>query len=328
MPGSPSRGYPLLVQVPGSSHLSWCGEAFGLSIRSAVSLPGLVPGMRPPGARTLDIGLVQLEALAPRPGLRLAEWREQSGLVTLAVDQDEHCYRFALHGAGVFELTADGRRVTCSPDPSAGWEWRRYLMGQVLPFAALLQGLEIFHASAVALEGAGVALAGPTGVGKSTLALNMHLGGAGFVTDDVLAVEVRNGEPVVHPGLGAVKVRRAATDLVDCSGLGAPASSDAQELLYLIDGIRTTPRLATFCMLERSPDGSLGVEDAADPARRLLASTFNLLVDTPERLAAQLDVCATIAREARVLSVFLPDRPDAALAAELRSALSRAAAVA
>ncbi len=156
----------------------------------------------------------------------------------------------------------------------------------------------------------------------------MHLAGAGFVTDDVVAVELRDGAAVAHPGLASVKLRRTAADLVDCRGLGSPASSDALELRYVLDAVRDPLPLTTFCVLDQSPDGSLSVEGVADPGRWLLASTFNFVVDTPERLARQLDVCAAIARDARVLRVFVPDRPDADLAARLRASLAQAAVVA
>lgn len=315
--------------MPVSSQLSWSGEAFGLSIRSAVPLPGLVRGVQAPGTRPLTVRIAKLDPLLADRGVRVAEWRDGSGELGLAMGQAEDGYGINVRGAGLYWLSSDGRQVTCAP-PMAGATslWRDYLMGQVLPFAALLQGLEVFHASAVELDGAVTALAGGTGLGKSTLALNLHLAGAGFVTDDVVAVELRGGEAVVHPGLASVKVRRAATDLVDVGQLGSPLSSTGEELRYVLDAARTALPLGTFCVLERSPDRSLGIEAVADPARSLLGSTFNLVVKTPERLVGQLEVCAAIASRARVLRVLVPDRPDAVIAEQLRASLSGEAAAA
>ena len=171
----------------------------------------------------------------------------------------------------------DGSHVTCVPAPDGDWTFTRYLIGQVLPFAALLQGLEVFHASAVELDGSVVALAGGTGVGKSTLALNLHLGGAGYVTDDVVAVELRDGEVLAHRGLSVVKVRRAASDLVDSALLGSPALSHPHELRYLIDAVETPLPLGTFCILERSDDRSLESRKPAVPRGDFLParSTFS-----------------------------------------------------
>jgi hypothetical protein len=320
--GSRSVGQPLLRQVAASSDRFWTGEAFGLSITSAVSLPGLEPGERRHGPRPLTIELVpQLE---PGDGERVLEWRDADEVPALVIDADERGFHFDVRGSGRYELSADGRRALCAPTPGAGFSWRRYLMGQVIPFAALLQGLEVFHASAVELGGSVVALAAGSGLGKSTLALNLHLGGAGFVTDDVLAVELHGDEPLVHSGLGAAKVRRAASELVDPARLGAPANSDAHESRYLIEPVPGPLPLGTFCALERSPDGVVRVAEAEAAPLRLIASTFNLVVATPARLDAQLAVCAAIARRARVLTVAVPDRPDKRSAAQLRDLLMRA----
>ena len=305
-----------------SSEPSWAGEAFGLSITSAVPLPGLEPGERPSGRRPLAIELA--DRLDEEAGERLVEWRDAGHVPGLVIDATERGYHFDVRGTGRYELSADGRVARCAPAPGAGFSWRRYLIGQVIPFAALLQGLEVFHASAVELDGAVVALAAGTGGGKSTLALNLHLGGAGFVTDDVLAVELHGGEPFVHPGLGAAKIRRAASGLVDSGRLAPPASSDAHESRYVVQAVPRPLPLKTFCVLERSADREVRAEVADAAPFRLLASTFNLVVATPARLEAQLAVCAAIARHARVLSVEVPDRPDERSAVQLRDLLAGA----
>jgi hypothetical protein len=57
----------------------------------------------------------------------------------------------------------------------------------------------------------------------------------------------------------------------------------------------------------------------------LLASTFNLVVDSPERLVKQLDVCAAIARSCRLFCLEMPPRPGVEVArtvhAHLRAVL-------
>jgi len=281
-----------------------------------------VCGPAPSGRRPLAIELDP--SLEPGAGERVVEWRDAAGDLGLVIQADERGFQFEVRGAGRYELTADGRHARCAPAPGAGFSWRRYLIGQVLPFAALMQGLEVFHASAVALDGEVIALAAGTGAGKSTLALNLHLAGAAFVTDDVLAVEVVGDTPIVHPGLGVAKVRRAASELVDPAALGAPATSDAHELRYLIEPPPHPLPLGTFCVLDRAADGVVRVSEEETPASRLLGSTFNLVVGTPERLAGQLSACAAIARHARVLTAAVPDRPDARAAAELRALLTDA----
>ncbi|HET9154312.1 MAG TPA: hypothetical protein VFN85_09385, partial [Solirubrobacterales bacterium] len=124
---------------------TWSGEAFGLSVRSEFPLPGLTPGSEgAPGKRAVALALASGPADPLAGAERLQEWHYPDGTLGLTIDRDEaRRYRFYLHGAGAFVLAADGSRVLLHLDPAhaGAWDWRRYLIGQVLPFAALLQGL-------------------------------------------------------------------------------------------------------------------------------------------------------------------------------------------
>jgi hypothetical protein len=260
-------------------------------------------------------------------GQRVEEWRDPQGAIGLAIDLDEvGGYRFYVRDVGVFELSLDGSRAVAGPAPDSGWHWRRYLIGQVLPFAALLQGLEVFHASAVEVDGAAIALIGASGIGKSTLALNMHLAGAGFVTDDVMAVEVSGPRVLVHPGLAATKVRQAAAHLISgdlLERLGDPVTENEHEVRYRIQRPDGPLPLGTVCLLEPAEDGSDLKLVAEDPdPRKLLGGTFNLVVQDPSRLRAQLDTCTRIARTARYVRVSVPPDPGPAAAARLLDALA------
>ena len=300
--------------MPTASHTRWSGPALGLSIDSAFSLPGLQRGLDLyAGEHTLQLELAPADSPpGGSAGERLCEWHDERGEASVAIDRHDSGYRFAVAGHGVYELSADGSRAVCRPAPSSGWAWRRYLIGQVLPFAALLQGFEVFHASAVEFDGSVVAFSGPSGVGKSTLAFELRRAGAGFVTDDVLALERAAGRVVAHPGLGTVKLRR---------------SSEAGLLEWRRPVVATSGPLPleTFCLLERAARGDLEVAEVAPDPRHLLGSTFNLLVATAERLSGHLDLCAAIARQARIVRVSVPPWPDAAAAARLQAALGAGA---
>jgi hypothetical protein len=297
--------------------VGWSGSAFGLSLWSEFELPGLERATDPPlgQQRLLKIELGQAER-SPDVGWgeRVQEWRYPQGPIGLAIDRDaERGYRFYVSDAGVFELSPQGSEVLCRPAPDSAWRWRRYLIGQVLPFAALLRGLEVFHASAVEFGGAAVGIAGGSGLGKSTLALNLHLGGAGFLTDDVMSVERCNGEILVHPGIATTKIREQARDLLPTDAevrLGEPVSADRYEARYLLDASPQAHPLRIVCLLERSKDGETIelVESEPDPWL-LLGSTFNLLVQDQDRLRAQLELCAEISKRAQFLTVAVPSRP-------------------
>ena len=298
------------------THHRWSGRAFGLTIRSEFAIPGLREGeAAPPGERSLTMELLPPARLDERQlGERVSEWRE-GDRVSVGIDRADDAYRFVVAGAGLFELSGDGRRVRCTPVPAAGWEWRRYLIGQVLPFAALLQGIEVFHASAVEIGGRAVAISGPSGLGKSTLALELHLGGAGFVTDDVLALEERDGEVLAHPGVALTKVRR-------------PTAAGLLEIRRPVSPLPDALPIEAFCMLRASDDGEFRVTEGIAEPRELLGSTFNLVVADAARLRAHMGVCAALAEQARMLRIAVPPALDARVAAELRAQLEAAPVVA
>lgn len=69
---------------------------------------------------------------------------------------------------------------------------------------------ECVHASCVAIGGRGVLLVGPSGSGKSDLALRLIDGGAELVADDRVALRLADGRPVADapPALaGLLEIR-------------------------------------------------------------------------------------------------------------------------
>lgn len=296
---------------------TWTGEAFGLSLRSEFPLPGLEPGEGDAaGERAIALALPPDPAGSFEGAERLQEWHYPDGTLGLTIDRDpELGYRFYLYGAGVFVLAGDGSRADLHLDPAYAdaWDWRRYLIGQVLPFAALLQGLEVFHASAIELDGGAVLLAGGSGLGKSTLALNLHLGGTGFLADDSVAIETQGDRLLAHPAIATAKVREAARDLLredDRGALREVVVSDQHETRYRVETAKGPLSLRVVCMLEPAEEPGIltATEGKADPWE-LLGSTFNDVVQDPARLQGQLDLCGRIAEEVPCLRVQVGPRP-------------------
>ena len=127
----------------------------------------------------------------------LLERRLVDGSVGLSVERDEEIgFRIWAPRHGCYLVTPDGRRVIAAPPSGPAWRWERLVLAQVLPLAAVLRGMHVLHASAVALAGRAVAFMGRSGVGKTTLAGRIVAHGARLMTDDVLAVDdvqVRSG---------------------------------------------------------------------------------------------------------------------------------------
>ncbi|WP_432815315.1 HPr kinase/phosphorylase [Sphingorhabdus sp.] len=85
--------------------------------------------------------------------------------------------------------------------------------------------LDMVHGSAVAIDGNGLLLLGPSGSGKSDLALRLIDRGAKLICDDILHIESCNGLPqlTIAPNIaGKIEVRGIGIcpiDFVDCAPL-------------------------------------------------------------------------------------------------------------
>jgi hypothetical protein len=83
---------------------------------------------------------------------------------------------------------------------------RLFILGVCLSILLQQRGGAVFHASAVSIDGKGVAFVGSKESGKSTLAAALHSRGHRFLSDDALVM--KNGEttPVVFPGFPQIKL--------------------------------------------------------------------------------------------------------------------------
>ncbi len=195
------------------------------------------------------------------------------------------------HGGpyGTYRVDPDGRGATCGL-PDSDIDWQRMLAGQVLPLAALLQGIEVLHASAVAIEGTALAITGPSGAGKSTLLHALLARGAGFLADDVAALEIVGDEVRVHPGTAVVNLRESTGERrVD---VHAAAAAPLRRLLFL-EPVAAGARIAVTKLAPEDP-------------RPLLAASFNRSLLGPQRFALQLDVCSRVAATAQLVRITVP----------------------
>ena len=123
-------------------------------------------------------------------------------------------------------------------------------MAQVLPFAALLQGLEVFHASGVVLGGEAIALLGPSNSGKTSLAMELCERGASFLADDVLTLEVADGRLRAHPGAPVAGVNRDAAE-----PSGEVLASDDREHIIRIQSASQPAPLGALFFIDRREEG-------------------------------------------------------------------------
>ncbi len=291
--------------------------AFGLDIESEMPLALLAGASARRTGRALGISVSEAAKRRwPASSQRLCDDFQPDGSLVYKIEADpEAGYLISGPEYGTHLLSRDGGLLQCDPEGLPDASWQRLLVAQVLPFAALLQGLEVFHASAVVRDGQAVAFLGRSRAGKTSLALELCRRGAGFLADDVLAVECRDGRLLAHPGSPLAGVERVDGDSEIEMGedMGAQVVAvNARERLVRVVGAAEPVALAAMFFLDRRSDGlpSPRFEPVAD-AQTLLSATFNFVLATPARLRSLLEVCALAAR-ARVERIVCG--PDTALA--------------
>lgn len=241
--------------------------------------------------------------------------RDLEGRVTLSVRfHAELGYLLTLPSIGSYRVQSDGLHVICMPDPQAPtWRWQRALVNQVLPLTATLRGLEVFHAGAVSLEGRVIAMVGHPGAGKSSTTLNLVLEGAGFFTDDALAVQRVDGDLLAYPGAAVSNFPRAERELMapgEPERLGETIADmeEFRSLLAVEREAEPLPLGAMYFLRRGRKVAGLTFERQRDPdPTQLLGSTYVYSVQSAERLAHQLGICAAIANDVPVFDLLIPD---------------------
>jgi hypothetical protein len=221
-------------------------------------------------------------------------------------------------GFGRVLVAPDGTELICDPEPGNS-QWTALLSAQALPLAATLRGLEVLHASGVMVRGRAALFAGPPGAGKSSLAAALMRHGAALLGDDAVALELRDGELIAHPGAAVLHLRAAEHDRLSTrerAVLSAPTAFLGKQR-YSPSVTPSPVPLRELFLLERSTqDPPVERIEAVDPFA-LLASTFNLSVRTPERLVRHLELAVALAATGCIYRLRVQPGIDATRLAEI-----------
>ena len=111
-------------------------------------------------------------------------------------------------------LINNGHEIVVNPTPGApDRNVRLFLLGSALGILCHQRGLLPLHANAIVAGGGAVAFAGPSGVGKSTLAACFQRDGYEILCDDVCVIGFdAAGQPLAWPGLPRLKLWGDAAD--------------------------------------------------------------------------------------------------------------------
>jgi hypothetical protein len=296
--------------------------AYGLSLRSSFPLPGMAPAELA-GSPSLSLTLEapgDPEAAWSGPVGR-SPWRGQLGdgqvlTIERGVDGD---LRFAYGDRASFLLSPTGDRLGCAPRDATQLDWQRVLLNRILPNVSIAHGNEALHACAVETQLGVVAVAAPSGTGKSTLARELMRKGWPLFADDTLilsrgdeAVEAQAATPHMSIAVGGGDSDEFGETLADLEG----------ESWLAVHGASSGSReVAAVVILERGPRLAL----AAKPLGGTLLALAPYMLGLPDdegRDASRFALYSDLAESARLIQLTGgPADPPAALAGALERVL-------
>ncbi len=234
--------------------------AYGLDLHASFSLAGMPTGSGDglPSLALERVAPAELEdAWSGSEGP--PEWTGQLGDgCTLTIERGVRGdVLFSYGDRARFRLGPSRERLDCAP-LRVGLHWQQALLGRVLPNVAIMRGYEALHASAVDSPEGVVAVAGPSGTGKTTLALELVGRGWPLVADDVLTLGDGPEGVQAHPGSPHMNVAEGPPGAIDPELVGATLGRLAGERWIAVHTPTRRPRpVRLICLLERGPDHSL-----------------------------------------------------------------------
>lgn len=298
--------------MTGAQCVSYRVSAVGLNVEAPWRLPGAVEaGSAGPGPeRDLRVTWAAPERLQDTTWEGAACVYEPpftDGQSHFTVRRGPGGYRLSFDDFGRYAVSLDGREAACETDAVTLERTERFLFAQVLPLAAVLHGLDVIHAAAVAWDGGVVALVGPSGAGKTTLATRLVARGAAFVTDDALALELTEEGIVAHPGPPFVALAAGDAALAGGALAWLGPQRGASDKPHFVAPVcqRSLPLTAVYYLTPRAGFGLTAASGEVVP--RLLAHAAAPYVLRPERLLEHLEVVTMVTTSVPQYSLTLSD---------------------
>ena len=277
--------------------------AVGLRV-TGDALPGLVAGLEGE-LPVVAVELADAEAIEDRwaqasaPEL-LFERPFPDGRPFLRVERDARAgYRVSAVEHGTHLIAPDGTHCASALPDAPVWRGMKLLAAQTLPLLATLRGREVLHAAGVVVGERLIGVVAASATGKSTTACNLIAQGGRFFADDVLALEVVDGEVHAHPGTCLLNVHAHEVDAIPEPGrarLGRELGR-SDKVHFAPEGLpRALPLRGLVCLRRRPETAATALSQLDNPSAQLLGNAFLPYLDRAERLERQLDVMSTLAR--------------------------------
>jgi hypothetical protein len=224
---------------------------------------------------------------------------------------------FLLHVDGVARYyVQDGRTITIMPEADVGVDdILLFLMGSAMGALLHQRKVLVLHAGAIDVDGESVIVAGPSGIGKSTLAAGFHQRGYPFLADDVCAITTANGRPAVIPGFPRLKLwadvlKKLRTDKNELKSVRW--GKDLEKYFLPIDSIHDAPvPLKSVFVLETTNIDKMEITmlKGAEKIDPLIGNTYRMrFLQGLGGKKEHFQQCAAVAASADVYRTVRPNK--------------------
>lgn len=159
----------------------------------------------------------------------LTAWHDGSAGAGFALARSEGTLIAWCGATGEYEIDASDATVRCNGG-AGGDAWEHRIGTMAIPLLLAERGDLALHAAGVGFRGRAVLFAGPSGRGKSTLALAASKAGHPVLSEDGVTIDPDDEQLRIWPGLRGV---RAATPGARKGFIELPAEREAREPLPL-----------------------------------------------------------------------------------------------
>jgi hypothetical protein len=258
-------------------------------------------------------------AASKRPGIaeiRLREWNDafHSPLPfpsSTAFVQHSHEADGTIHlrWPGLFEFVIDakGAEIRARQIGRSSLEsFHTYLLGQVVSFALLKQGIEQLHATVVTFNGRALALTGDCGRGKSTLAAALLKRGGKLLVDDMLVLKQDGRKLLAMPGPPRLKLLPDSAKRVGMKTSHALRMNPlVEKKIFAVGNAQPDPvpldrMYVLTAQNARRKRTTIRACSPAEACAQVIAAAYNLDMQLSGRAASQFRWAASIANAVEV----------------------------